>query len=159
MALRFRREFWGEAHPEVAFFHAPESAFPTFWSQLPMHSPVLIAWAGGPKASRLAGLETREVIRRATSSLQALFGPLFARDAVESQLQAVLVQDWQKDPYARGAYSYVLVNGGGARESLAAPLEDTLFFAGEATSVEQAGTVAGALESGTRAARELAGLD
>jgi monoamine oxidase len=51
------------------------------------------------------------------------------------------------------------VNGEGARESLAAPLEDTLFFAGEATSVEQAGTVAGALESGARAARELAGLD
>lgn len=157
-ALRFRRAFWEEAHPEVAFFHARESAFPTFWTQLPIHSPVLIAWAGGPKASRLAGLETRAVIRRASAGLEAIFGPR-ARQAVESQLQAVLVQDWQKDPYARGAYSYVLVNGEGARESLAAPLDATLFFAGEATSVEQAGTVAGALESGTRAARELAGLD
>jgi len=154
-ALRFRRPFWEKAYPDVAFFHAPGSAFPTFWAQLPMHSPVLIGWAGGPKASRLTGLETREVIRRATSGLEALFG----REAVESQLQAVLVQDWQKDPYSRGAYSYVLVNGEGARELLAAPLEDTLFFAGEATSVEQAGTVAGALESGARAARELAGLD
>jgi monoamine oxidase len=53
----------------------------------------------------------------------------------------------------------VLVNGAGARESLAAALHDTLFFAGEATSTEQAGTVAGALESGIRAARELVGLD
>jgi monoamine oxidase len=157
-ALHFRRAFWEEAHPGVAFFHAAESAFPTFWAQLPIHSPVLIAWAGGPKASRLAGLEAGEVIRRATSSLAEVFGPL-GREAVESQLQAVLVQDWQKDPHALGAYSYVLVNGQGARESLAAPLEDTLFFAGEATSVDQAGTVAGALESGTRAARELAGLD
>lgn len=154
-ALRFREAFWEKSHPDVAFFHAPGSAFPTFWAQLPMHSPVLIGWAGGPKASRLAGLETREVIRRASAGLEALFG----RDVVESQLQAVLVQDWQEDPYARGAYSYVLVNGEGARESLAAPLEDTLFFAGEATSVEQAGTVAGALESGARAARELAGRD
>jgi monoamine oxidase len=157
-ALHFRRAFWEKKYPDVAFFHAPGSAFPTFWAQLPMHSPVLIAWAGGPKASRLAGLETREVIRRAISSLAEVFGPL-GREAVESELQAVLVQDWQKDPYARGAYSYVLVNGEGARESLAAPLEDTLFFAGEATSVEQAGTVAGAIESGTRAARQLAELD
>ncbi len=154
-ALRFRSAFWEKAYPDIAFFHAPGSAFPTFWAQLPMHSPVLIGWAGGPKASRLAGLETREVIRRATASLEEIF----RREDVESQLQAVVVQDWQKDSYARGAYSYLLVNGEGARESLAAPLEDTLFFAGEATSVEQAGTVAGALESGARAARELAGLD
>jgi monoamine oxidase len=154
-AFRFRSEFWEEDHRGVAFFHALGSAFPTFWAQLPVHSPVLIGWAGGPKASRLAALETGQVIRRAISGLKALFG----REAVESQLQAVLVQDWQKDPYALGAYSYVLVNGAGAREALAVPLDDTLFFAGEATSTEQAGTVAGALESGMRAARELAGLE
>ena len=79
----------------------------------------------------------------------------FGREDVEAQLRTVLVQDWQKDPCARGAYSYVLVNGEGARQSLAAPLRGTLYFAGEATSTEQSGTVAGALESGTRAAREL----
>jgi monoamine oxidase len=39
---------------------------------------------------------------------------------------------------------------------LAAPLEDTLFFAGEATNTEdEAATVTGALQSGERAAREL----
>ena len=154
-ALRFREAFWEKDHRDVAFFHAPGSAFPTFWAQLPLHSPVLIGWAGGPKASRLAALDAAEVIRCAISSLESIFG----RASVESQLQGVLVQDWQKDPFARGAYSYELVNSAGARESLAAPLQDTLFFAGEATSTEQSGTVAGALESGTRAARELAGLD
>jgi monoamine oxidase len=39
---------------------------------------------------------------------------------------------------------------------LAAPLEDTLFFAGEATDTEdEAATVTGALQSGERAAREV----
>ncbi|MFL5443037.1 MAG: FAD-dependent oxidoreductase, partial [Myxococcales bacterium] len=39
---------------------------------------------------------------------------------------------------------------------LAASEEDTIFFAGEATSlVERAGTVDGALESGARAAKEV----
>jgi len=33
--------------------------------------------------------------------------------------------------------------------------EGTLYFAGEATDVEQSGTVGGALASGQRAAREL----
>jgi len=49
----------------------------------------------------------------------------------------------------------VLVGGEGAREALAAPLDDTVFFAGEATDPEEAGTVAGALRSGQRAAREV----
>jgi monoamine oxidase len=47
------------------------------------------------------------------------------------------------------------VGGEGAREELAAPLKDTLFFAGEATDSEEAGTVAGALRSGQRAAKEI----
>jgi monoamine oxidase len=51
----------------------------------------------------------------------------------------------------------VKVGGTGAREQLAEPLEETLFFAGEATDVEQSGTVGGALASGSRAAREILG--
>lgn len=47
--------------------------------------------------------------------------------------RAFLIHDWQVDPFARGGYSYVKVGGQGARETLATPLEDTLYFAGEAT--------------------------
>ena len=65
------------------------------------------------------------------------------------------MQDWQADPYSRGGYSYVRVGGAGARERLGEPLEDTLFFAGEATDADEAGTVAGALRSGQRAARRI----
>jgi monoamine oxidase len=71
------------------------------------------------------------------------------------------VHDWTHDPFSRGAYSYVALGGvagsGGARIALGEPVDDTLFFAGEATSSDnQGGTVNGALESGERAAREAA---
>ena len=69
-------------------------------------------------------------------------------------LLAFAIHDWQADPYARGGYSYVRVGGTGAREELAEPLEETLYFAGEATDTEQSGTVGGALASGMRAAQE-----
>jgi monoamine oxidase len=68
---------------------------------------------------------------------------------------ACFVQDWQQDAFALGGYSYVRVGGENAREALAAPVEDTLYFAGEATDREEAGTVAGALRSGTRAAKQV----
>ncbi|HYZ16122.1 MAG TPA: FAD-dependent oxidoreductase, partial [Candidatus Acidoferrum sp.] len=59
------------------------------------------------------------------------------------------------DPYALGAYSYVTVGGDDARAELSVPAGRTLFFAGEAAAPSStAGTVAGALRSGERAARE-----
>ena len=149
-ALRFRTPFWEKRHRGVAFFHSPRAAFPTFWTPLPARVPLLIAWAGGPKAERLAHLDDAELIRRAVTSLHSIFGRV-------DDLEAALVHDWRRDPYARGAYSYVMVGGAGAREALAAPLSDTLYFAGEATDSEESGTVGGALHSGLRAAKEILG--
>jgi monoamine oxidase len=140
-ALRFPSAFWQKRHSGVAFFHAPRAAFPTFWTPLPARSPLLIAWAGGPKA-------TQPTMRAIRASLRSIFGRFEEPDQV-------FIQDWQADPFARGAYSYVLVDGEGARQDLAAPLADTVFFAGEATSSDDSGTVAGALQTGERAAREV----
>jgi len=147
-ALRFEHPFWEERSPGTAFFHAPRAAFPTFWTPLPARVPLLIAWAGGPKAERLARLSEENLIEEALRGVRAVFGKVPA-------LQAALVHDWRRDPFARGAYSYVRVGGEGARERLAEPVADTLFFAGEATDTEEAGTVAGALRSGSRAARQI----
>jgi len=64
--------------------------------------------------------------------------------------------DWGSDPWARGAYSYVAVGGMTARSKLTKPIENTLVFAGEAFDTSgQASTVAGALASGQRAARQM----
>jgi len=157
VALRFRTAFWeelDEAHyRDVSFFHAPRAAFPTFWTALPARAPLLIAWAGGPRAARLTGTGTSDIIRKAVTSLKSVFGK---RADIDARLEAAWFHDWQQDPFARGAYSYVTVGGAGARQALAAPLRNTLFFAGEATDVEgEHGTVAGALRSGIRAAREV----
>jgi monoamine oxidase len=149
VAMRFHDEFWARRAPGVAFFHVPHSAFPTFWTPLPMRVPLLTAWAGGPKAQRLTGRSSAALLRAALDSVRAVFGKATAEP------EAVLLQDWAQDPYSRGGYSYVLVGGEGAREELAAPLQDTLYFAGEATDADEAGTVAGALRSGARAARQI----
>jgi monoamine oxidase len=64
--------------------------------------------------------------------------------------------DWQADPFARGGYCVMPVDGEAAQRRLAQPVADTLFFAGEATHwAGHAGTVHGALESGERAALEV----
>ncbi len=81
------------------------------------------------------------------------------RSARMKSLKAPIMHDWGADPFARGAYSYLGVGGERARTQLAATVDDTLFFAGEATSEDgQGGTVNGALVTGERAAREVAAL-
>jgi monoamine oxidase len=77
------------------------------------------------------------------------------RRRVDAALVRTFTHDWQADPFTRGAYSYAAVGGSGAHDVLAKPIHKTLFFAGEATSSDQTGTVAGAIESGQRAAREI----
>ena len=149
VAMRFAKPIWEERCPGVAFFHSPQAPFPIFWTPLPLHAPLLSAWAGGPKALRLTGSSKADLVQAAAASVRSVFGRMAKPAAVE-------LHDWQADPYARGAYSYVIVGGHNARRRLAAPLERTLFFAGEATDTQgEAATVAGALQSGIRAVREL----
>lgn len=93
-------------------------------------------------------------MKEARASLRTIFGRRLAR---RMRLDAVVSHDWQRDPFACGAYGYVLENGGNARRALARPLGNTLYFAGEATDTRgEAATVAGALASGARAAHGIA---
>jgi monoamine oxidase len=156
--LAFDRPFWegltdegGGRLADLGFLLAPDAAFPTFWTHLPLRTPILTAWAGGPKAAALTGRGARALVGAA---LDALAGALAVpRPDLARRLVGARAADWAADPHARGAYSYVGVGGMGARERLAEPVEGTLFFAGEATDASgQAATVAGALASGTRAA-------
>lgn len=160
VSLRFRSAFWEALdrgrYRNASFFHAPQAPFPTFWTTLPVRTPLLVAWAGGPRAAAMSQAPDAEVIEHAVASCVALFGEAAG---LAEMLEGAWLHNWQRDPFARGAYSHTLVGGARAIGRLAKPLAATLFFAGEATDTEsEPGTVGGALQSGMRAAREALGL-
>ncbi len=175
--LRFRDRFWEgvklwdkDAEPvsfhDAGFFHFPDAPFPTWWTQLPMRAPLLVGWAGGPKADRIRSPSVTEgkfaghdssILDQAIASLATIFN-LPARE-IRDQLEQLYVHDWRDDPFSRGAYAYVPVNGLAAQRRLSEPLDRKLFFAGEATSVGHIGTVHGAIQSGQRAATEILNRD
>jgi monoamine oxidase len=158
LSLRFRSAFWeqldGGRYRETMFLHSYDQPFTPFWTPLPMHAPLLVAWAGGPRVDEMNIAGTAgNLAKLALQSLEAMVGKQWD---IEDELEAVYCHDWQRDPFARGAYSYVAVGGGTARRELAIPVADTLFFAGEATDDQgEAATVTGALQSGERAAAEV----
>jgi len=61
---------------------------------------------------------------------------------------------WRGNVYTNGAYSYAKPGSASARTILAEPLDERIFFAGEATMTDAYSTVHGAYLSGKRAARQ-----
>jgi monoamine oxidase len=167
IVLRFRRAFWDEdqfverrmtgrrngAGAALNFVHAHAAELPTWWTALPARAPTLTGWVGGPRAEALLAEPPAIRLERAMAALRVALG--VPRRMLDELLDAWSSHDWRADPFSLGAYSYVGVGGTAAPRALARPVQDTLFFAGEATEGDQMGTVAGALASGRRAAREV----
>jgi monoamine oxidase len=152
VTLRFERPFWQDKaeFSGADFILADEPLFPTWWTTLPLETSVITGWSAGPKAEPLLGKTRLEIIRDATASLQRITGvPM-------PPLIDAWFHDWSADPFSRGAYSYVPAGALSARARLAEPVEDTLYFAGEATDlIGYGGTVHGAIASGRRAAAQI----
>jgi len=140
----------------MSFLLSEDEWFPTWWTTMPDNLPIITGWAPFDCAERLSGRDRSFVTDRA---LQTLGNLLHCNpQALGGLLEAAYFHDWQNDPFSRGAYSYGAVGSRGAQEALASPLENTLFFAGEATDTGgHNGTVHGAIASGHRAAQQMLG--
>jgi len=156
LTIRFRERFWEERQElrRLNFLFSLDDWFPTWWTALPLRVPLLTGWSAGPRAGKFSGRGEAFVVEQALAALARLLG--LERARLEMLLVASYRHDWQADPFARGAYSYVPAGALDAVETLAAPAEDTLYFAGEATDTQgYTGTVHGAIASGERAARQI----
>lgn len=160
--LEFRERFWEKvklwdedgdvlSFRNAGFFHYPDAPLPTWWTQMPLRSPILVGWAGGPRTEIIR--QNGELLDQAITSLAAIFN-IPATD-IRRHLDSWHCHDWQNDPFSLGAYSYVPVDGLASQAILAQPVAGKLFFAGEATCVGHVGTVHGALQTGQRAAQEI----
>ena len=148
--LRCRSPFWEVwADRDVSFLHKLDAPIPVWWTKIPMRTPLLVGWAGGSNAKSLAG-DAASLRRAAVESLAMIFDKPSA--TIDAEILGLYAHDWQADPFARGAYSYVAVGGADAPDRLAEPIAGTLFFAGEHTHRGLIGTVAGAIRTGYRAA-------
>ena len=154
VVFRLRECFWAPEYDNLSFVHSSDPGFPTWWTSYPMRTPIIVGWCGGPRAWTLSQLPSDQLESRAVTSLARQLR--ISRQRLRSLVAGFWTHDWEHDPFARGAYSYVAVGGTGATAALARPLRRTLFFAGEAVETEGGtGTVDGAISSGRRAAKQV----
>jgi monoamine oxidase len=110
-------------------------------------SPLVTVDVGGKFGRDLAGQGEAAMTAFALDWL----GDLFGADLRKAVKRTTATQ-WNKEPWVLGASSAASVGAQPARRTLAEPVRDRLWLAGEAVHETMWGTVAGAWESGDRAA-------
>ena len=99
-------------------------------------------------------LPKKKYLKKAIHSLAYIFGN--DESFIKEKLIAYYITNWTSDRFIRGAYSYATLNTDWARKILLQPIEQTLYFAGEALyDGTETGTVEGALANGIEVAREI----
>jgi monoamine oxidase len=116
----------------------------------PFGRPQIEVYFGGRCAEELEAGGEAAFLDFAVEELTGLFGADFAR-----RVKPLAVHGWRGDPFARGAYSYALPGKSDGRAVLAAPVDDRLFFAGEACSRNDFSTAHGAYRTGIAAAEQV----
>jgi monoamine oxidase len=146
MALEGAEEFGND----IRIFGHTDRAGTGAYQFRPLGRPMIEAYFGGSFAAELEAGGDGAFFDFAVSELVGLFGNAFARC-----VKPIGLHRWGADPFARGSYSYAKPGFADCRLTLAKPVDDRLFFAGEACSAGDFSTAHGGWHTGVRAAEEV----
>ena len=149
-SLLFEDVFWDKDVELIGYVGAQTGQWAETLNLYPYTGqPILLMFNAGSYGARIEAMPDAEVVDQALAALEVMYGRIPGpKDA--------LVTRWQSDPWSYGSYSYVPAGVSFRRHlDLARPVDDKVFFAGEATHQDYPATVHGAFLSGVRAARQV----
>lgn len=133
---------------ETQLYSDPHTTATGAYHLRPLHKPMIEVFLGGAHARSLEGQGEGAAAAFAVDGLVNVYG-----SGIRSKVHVIAETHWAADPFAGGSYSHALPGHAGARAVLAAPVEQRLFFAGEACSPNFFSTAHGAWLTGQDAAR------
>ncbi|MDB5254216.1 MAG: hypothetical protein JWL80_282 [Parcubacteria group bacterium] len=157
LLIKFEDQWWkeykGENLEKLNFLLCNEN-FTAWWTQYPVENSIVTGWMAGPNAEKNKHLSDDELLDMGVSALSEIFS--VQKEVLKNKIVAWKVVNWSNDPYSLGAYSYSAFDTLDAYEKLHAPIDHTIFFAGEALCLgKSTATVEGALASGKEAAENI----
>ena len=129
-----------------------EGEMPMSMQLRPFGLPYVVGVTGGRFGAWLERAGAAASVGYLTERLVGAFGGGI-RGALSDR---TIVTAWQGDPWTLGSYSAAVPGAGHQRKELARPIDDVLFFAGEACSEEFAATCHGAYLTGIAAVDAMA---
>jgi monoamine oxidase len=136
-----------EFPPDSRLFGRTDTNATAAYHLRPFGRPMIECYFGGRLAADLEHGGAAAFFDFAVSELTGLLGNAFAK-----RLKAGPIHPWGSDPFARGSYSFARPGKAACRAALAAPVDERIFFAGEACSTHDFSTVHGAYFTGVAAA-------
>jgi monoamine oxidase len=152
--LRFPKVFWPKENDVLGVVSQTKGQWGEWINYFRYTGqPILLGFNSGKYARDLEALANHEITAAAMNALRAIYGRSIA-DPTD-----VVITRWTADPFTLGAYSSIPPGSSGKDyDTLAAPIGDRVFFAGEATSRTYPATVHGAFLSGEREAKRISKL-
>ena len=149
--LKFAEPFWPKEVDWLEYIPEKHGEWTEWVSLLRVTGqPVLLGFNAGARGREIEAWTDQQIVTSAMQPLRKIFGNKIP-EPIDYQITR-----WSSDPLACGSYSFNPVGATPSmRELLAEPLDDVLYFAGEATDSDYFGTAHGAYLSGVRAAAEL----
>ncbi|MCH2044392.1 MAG: FAD-dependent oxidoreductase [Saprospiraceae bacterium] len=150
VVLKFKNRFWPEKMGSVYGTGRVNEFWSTGFGRSQKNN-LLTAYCMGKDAEELGAMPSEKMIETILKELDLIFG-----NAVASQEYVdAFWTDWTREPFILGSYSYPSKNNDQYRRVLSRPLNDLIFFAGEATNtIGHYGTMHGAMESAIRAVED-----
>lgn len=151
--LRFDKAFW----PNDVDWIEHVSPQPGVWTEWVSFlratgEPVLLGFNAAQRARDIEPWSDAATVDDAMNTLRTLFGA-----QIPNPVGAQITR-WASDPFALGSYSFNAIGSTPQmRVALSQPIDQKLFFAGEATSKDHFSTAHGAWLSGQRAAQQVGG--
>ncbi len=138
-----------EFEKDSRLFGATDRSATATYHLRPFGRPQIEAYFGGRLAAELEASGAAAFFDFAVSELTRQLGNDFAR-----RVTPIHIHRWGADAFARGSYSYALPGMADCRTTLAAPVDNRLFFAGEACSRGDFSTAHGGWITGVTAAHQ-----
>jgi len=148
VAIAFKSDVFGLEDTHLIFLD-PSPQVARFQIR-PFGENIAVAYLAGCFARRMSEAGAAAMSDFALSRLVDVFG-----SGIRSAVTATQASDWCIDPDIGGGYSSARPGGADGRTVLAEPVNERLFFAGEAHAVDAYGTVHGAYNSGVETARRV----
>jgi monoamine oxidase len=123
-----------------------DAPVPTWWTQKPNPVPLLTGWLAGPRVD-LWNPSNEDLLQLCYQSLQYVFD--CDESSLRRKIRTIKIINWKTDPFSSGAYAYKTIESNEVSKILSKPINDTIYFAGEAYyDGPEMGTVEAALASG-----------
>ncbi|WP_440683917.1 flavin monoamine oxidase family protein [Cysteiniphilum halobium] len=153
--LEFDEVFWDKEAQSIACLSPEHRIAREMMNFYPLtKKPILMAFTAGVVGKQLEQLSDRELLALIIDSLKHMYGENLPK------LKSHCITRWASDEYSYGSYSYLPVGvKAKRRQRLGKPVDNKLFFAGEATSFYFPSTVHGAFLSGVRSAYHILQID